>query len=248
MENHKLYLIGGYIRDALMKKESKDKDYSFVFEDVDYSIDVHTYFDEMHDILEKRGVRIYQRWEDAFIIRGRYEDEDVDFVMARRETYPDPNTRQPLVTIGNLHDDLERRDFTVNSMAVEEGHEISHKNLIDPFGGRYDLMERTLNCTVSLDKSFRDDGLRLIRALRFMVTKNFKVSPNLHNAMFTDDTTYYEVLSKHVSVDRINEELSKMFKYDTVRSLKILNLIKQNNLSRFFENGLWLKPTTEKIK
>ena len=173
METYKLYKVGGIIRDRLLGIPSKDIDYSFIFDNIDLNVTADEYFIKMKNILIEKGVTIYQERPDCFTIRGRLNSEDVDFVMGRRETYPHSDSRIPEVVIGNLYDELARRDFTMNAIAEDEDG-----NLIDPFDGQKDIRNRTIRCPIDAQTSFNDDPLRMLRALRFSITKDFGLHSN----------------------------------------------------------------------
>jgi tRNA nucleotidyltransferase/poly(A) polymerase len=162
-----------------------------------------------------------------------------DFVMARKEVGYVEGTRRPILELGTLEDDLIRRDFTVNAMAEDEDG-----NLIDLFNGQMDLERMILITPLPPKVTFEDDPLRIIRAIRFSITKGFRLS-YLDYFIYNFD---YEGKMGVVSIERIREELLKCFKHDTLKTLTILN---QNPKLRdyiFKNNILWLKPTFEKIK
>lgn len=173
-----------------------------------------------------------------------YNGKTADFVLARKEISYDINSRQPVVTIGTLEDDLIRRDFTVNAIAKDlDG------NIIDLFNGQQDLKDRILRTPRDAKLTMLDDPLRILRALRFCITRHLKIHPDIINAM--RDEIIIDKLFNVVSSDRIRDELTKMFKYSIPRTLKLLNKIDElvpNFINVLFKNGLWLKPTNEKIK
>jgi tRNA nucleotidyltransferase/poly(A) polymerase len=145
-------------------------------------------------------------------------------------------TRTPIVIPGTLKDDLERRDFTVNAMAKGDDGKI-----IDLFDGMNDLKRMVLITPLPPEQTFNDDPLRVLRAVRFAITKGFSLK-------FLDyyiNNYDYENKMSVVSTDRIREELYKCFKHDTMGTLDMLN--DYPTLKRYiFENKLmWLKPTNE---
>ena len=160
--------------------------------------------------------------EDKLTIRARVprgsalerRTDVADFVMARKDgTYTDgrrPDTVEP----GSLEDDLRRRDFTINAMALDEDG-----SLIDLFGGRNDLIEGTLRFVGRAEDRIEEDGLRVIRGLRFMVTKG--MTPSLDTFMALKSPESALALGR-VSIERIANELSRMFQFDTIRSLRVL--------------------------
>lgn len=244
MENYKLYKVGGIIRDGLLGIPSKDIDYSFIFEDIDLSVTADEYFIKMKNILIEKGVIIYQERPDCFTIRGRLDLEDVDFVMGRRETYPHSDSRIPEVVIGNLYDELARRDFTMNAIAEDEDG-----NLIDPFNGIQDIRDKILRCPIDAKTSFNDDPLRMLRALRFSITKGFGIPRDIADVI-NEDTDLWSKFSKVVSQERIREEVCKMMKHDSIGTIRLLSSFDDKSslpiLEKIFAEGMWLKPTTEK--
>ena len=246
MEKFKLYKVGGVVRDSILGIKSKDIDYSFIFEEIDTSISPDEYFIKMKDILEGIGVEIFQLRPDCFTIRGRLNGEYVDYVMGRKETYPNSNSRIPKVEMGDLYEELKRRDFTMNAIAEDEDG-----NLIDPFDGIGAIKRKTLRCPISPNKSFNDDPLRMLRGLRFSITKGFKMTEEVLNVI-RYDKVMWEKFNSVVSEERIREEVFKMMNHDSIETMKLLvELDKKSNISileRIFRNSMWLKPTFEKKK
>jgi tRNA nucleotidyltransferase (CCA-adding enzyme) len=134
-------------------------------------------------------------------------------------------------------DDLERRDFTVNAMAMLGGE------LVDPFGGREDLESNLLRFVGNPTDRIAEDGLRVMRALRFAATKGFDIDADTWDAINSDFAA--EMLMK-VSVERIREELERMFLADTLWSLRVLNDINIEVQDAIFRDGLRLMPTLKK--
>jgi tRNA nucleotidyltransferase/poly(A) polymerase len=162
---------------------------------------------------------------------------DADFVMARKEVGYVEGTRRPILELGTLEDDLVRRDFTVNAMAEDEDG-----NLIDLFNGQIDLQRRVLCTPKAPQITFNEDPLRIIRAIRFAITKGFSLTYiDLHIHRFN-----YENQMGVVSIERIREELLKCFKHDTLHTLSMLDEFPALKHYVFKNNILWLKPTFEK--
>ena len=142
---------------------------------------------------------------------------------------------------GTLYDDLERRDFTLNALAKDEDG-----NIIDYFDGMWALEARMLITPLAPRITMLDDPLRLLRAFRFSITKGFDISPRIWETCHVDDIV--EKLEKVVSQERIRDEVYKMMKHDTIKTLDLLEKIKYTNpkiLEIIFGKGLWLKPTNE---
>ena len=120
-------------------------------------------------------------------------------------------------------------------------------NLIDLFGGQEDLKAGILRTPLPAGQTMMDDPLRFLRALRFSITKGFSIHTDIFKAMEQSDIK--EKLRVTVSAERIREEVFKMMKHDTVKSLKLLHQVDQEFLPGFielvFDRGLWLKPTFE---
>jgi tRNA nucleotidyltransferase (CCA-adding enzyme) len=134
-------------------------------------------------------------------------------------------------------DDLQRRDFTVNAMAILDGE------LVDPFGGRSDLEAGLLRFVGDPTQRIAEDGLRVMRALRFFVTKGFNMDADTWDAIDSDFAA--EMLTK-VSVERIREELEKMFFSNTLWSMGVLNELNPEVQNAIFRDGLRLMPTLKK--
>jgi tRNA nucleotidyltransferase (CCA-adding enzyme) len=134
-------------------------------------------------------------------------------------------------------DDPQRRDFTVNAMAILNGE------LVDPFGGQSDLESNLLRFVGNPKERIAEDGLRVMRALRFMVVKGFDMDADTWDAINSDFAA--EMLTK-VSVERIREELEKMFFTNTLWSLKVLDDLNTVVRRAIFRDGLRLMPTLKK--
>jgi len=239
----KFYEVGGKIRDEILGLNSKDVDYTAVPSDgllKDVS-SAHSMFNILEEYLKEEGFEIFLVTSDCFTIRAKFPKGHkyqgvADFVMARKEVGYIMGTRTPFVLPGTLEDDLSRRDFTVNAMAKDDDG-----NIIDLFGGMEDLKKMVLKTPLNTKVTFDDDPLRILRAIRFSITKGF----SLKYLDYYINNYDYETKMKVVSIDRIREELHKCFKHDTLKTLDILNyfpLLK----NYIFENKLmWLKPTNE---
>jgi tRNA nucleotidyltransferase/poly(A) polymerase len=244
MKEFKFYEVGGCVRDELLGLKSKDIDYVAVPDDG--LLEVITYVDTMFSILEtylrNEGFEIFLITPDCFTIRAKFPKDHkyqgiADFVMARKEVGYIPNTRQPMIVPGTLRDDLIRRDFTLNALAKDEDG-----NIIDMFDGMWALENKILMTPQDAIKTFDDDALRIIRGVRFSITKGFSMHSDIINAIEHYD---YESKMKVVSTERIREELLKCFKFDTLKTLSELNHFPKLRDYVFRNNLLWLKPTTE---
>jgi poly(A) polymerase len=242
--NYKLYEVGGRIRDFYLGVESKDVDYSVVFENLQYftgPTDALLWFAEE---LERLGYTVVKISPETFTIKALFPKNHqhtgpADFVIARKETSYIPNTRTPRVEMGSLMEDLLRRDFTVNAMARDEDG-----NIFDPFGGQEDLIKGVLRTPKDAVVSFNNDPLRIVRALRFSVTKGLGFSDEIVTAVNLFPSWKMAV----VSSERIRGELTKMFKYDTKATLVVLVWLNRTNpaLYNSIMSDFWLMPTTKK--
>ncbi len=189
-----VYLVGGYVRDLLMKRVTKDIDIMTVGSGIDLAERVAA------TLGVRNGVTVYKNFGTAML---RYRDTDIEFVGARKESYQ-PDSRKPEVEVGTLDDDQLRRDFTINAMAIS----LNSDNLgvlIDPFGGTADLERRILRTPMNPDITFSDDPLRMMRAIRFATQLGFKIEPGTFEALVRNRERI-----EIVSAERIADELNKI--------------------------------------
>lgn len=220
----KHYLVGGAVRDELLGVRSKD---------LDYAVEAPS-FDAMREWILKQGMEIFLDRPEFNVIRARRGKEVADYVMCRKDG-PYSDGRHPdWVQPGTILDDLARRDFSVNAIAKDAGT----GEYIDPWGGRKDLEDGMLRSVGLAEDRFREDPLRVFRALRFAITKNLHISGSLNDAMRLD----YDMDS--VSTDRIRDEVGKMFKADTAGSMSLL-LAYPRYLDIIVDRDIWFKATTE---
>ena len=235
--SYKTYLIGGAVRDKLLGLKSKDLDYVFVFDNPKQFTSAEEAFKEMERIIIADGGEIYLSTPDCYTIR--YKDgvtgEAKDVVLARKETSYIPGTRKPVVELGTLWDDQVRRDFTLNSMAMDKNGKI-----VDPFNGQDHLNQKILYTPLDADITFNDDPLRCLRGIRFSITKDFRMCSDILEVIHTFD---YESKFSVVSEERIREELYKCFKHDTYKTLTLLTSFPKLENYIFTKTNLWLLPT-----
>lgn len=244
----KFYEVGGCVRDEILGLKSKDIDYVAVpSEDLLKDISsAHTMFGILEGYLKEEGFELFLVTPDCFTIRAKFPKGHkyqgvADFVMARKEIGYIPDTRQPIVVPGTLYDDLERRDFTLNALAKDEDGSI-----IDYFDGKWALENKMLLTPLDSKVTMLDDPLRMLRAFRFSITKGFTISPRIWETLLMDSVV--EKLEQVVSQERIRDEVYKMMKHDTLKTLELFERIRIINpkiLEIIFGKGLWLKPTTE---
>lgn len=239
----KLYLVGGAVRDRLnVLNPSYIKDYDFSVEALDYN--------HMRSWLSSIGARIWQERPQFGTIRCRVNGRDLggtfggavhpdghldaDFVLCRRDGFYTDSRHPDEVFIGTVLDDLTRRDFTVNAMAVTPDGEV-----IDPHMGQYDLRHQILRAVGNASERVNEDPLRILRAMRFCVTKGFHLDYTLGAAM----ENHAEKLTS-VSAERIQSELHRMFSHDTSFTLNLLHRFPKTTLVLFSAiPNLWLMPT-----
>lgn len=253
MEAFKFYEVGGKIRDEFLGLTNKDVDYVAVPTEACYS-SIHPsesqlsparlVFQALKSYLEEQKFEIFLVTPDCYTIRAKfpegYKYQGVaDFVMARKEIGYIPGTRTPIVVPGNLYDDLSRRDFTVNAMAKDP----DTGEIIDYFGGKEDISNALIRTPLDPIVTFDDDPLRILRAIRFAVTKRFTIEQKTFDAMCNYN---YQTKMQVVSEERIREELVKCFKCNTIRTLDYLRGLPQLQDYIFTRTNLWLKPTNEK--
>ena len=258
MEDFKFYEVGGKIRDEFLGLTNKDVDYVAVpseellrnIEEAQCLVDgiypntANAVFTMLESHLREEGFEIFLVTPDCYTIRAKfpegYKYQGVaDFVMARKEVGYIPNTRTPIVEPGNLYDDLSRRDFTVNALAKDP----DTGEIIDYFGGLEDIKEKLLRTPLPPIVTFDDDPLRILRGIRFSITKGLRVSEDMWQAMKA-----YDYLDKMpvVSEERIREELTKCFKCNSSLTLGWLSELTDLRDYIFKNTNLWLKPTSEK--
>ena len=168
----KIFEIGGCVRDELLGLHTKDIDFTVVIDQRGENLSVDEGWTSMKHFLLNEGFKIFLETKDCFTIRAmfpkghQHEGLVADFVMARKEVGYISGTRKPILELGSLEDDMMRRDFTVNAMAKDK-----NGNIIDLFNGQQHLKWKLLMTPLDPMTTLMDDPLRLLRALRFSITK-----------------------------------------------------------------------------
>ena len=190
------YIIGGYVRDIILKRSGKDKDVDIVC--VGDGIALAR---KVAQGLNLRPPQVFKRFGTAML---RYKDTEIEFVGARKESYT-RDSRKPEVTPGTLIDDQNRRDFTINALAISL-NQIEELKVIDPFGGLADLLEhKILKTPLDPDRTFSDDPLRMMRAIRFASQLDFRINPETFEGIKRNAHRI-----SIVSQERITVELNKI--------------------------------------
>ncbi len=223
------YLVGGYVRDIFLDiNEKKDIDIMVIGSAMELAKNLKI------NLNNSRNIQFYKNFGTAMLKWNKYV---IEIVGARKESY-NHNSRKPTVKIGTLEDDQNRRDFTINSLAIS----INKKNfgeLIDPFNGIRDLRNKIIKTPLNPDKTYSDDPLRMFRAIRFSSQLNFNI-----------ETESFESIRKNIdrvniiSKERIVDELNKII-LSKKPSIGFLNLDKSGLLKRIIPEITNLKGIEE---
>ncbi len=224
-----VYVIGGFVRDAFLGRKSKDVDIVVVGSGIDLAHAVAT------ELPGNPSVNFYSNFGTANL---RSEGWEIEFVGARKESYQ-RDSRKPLVEDGTLEDDQNRRDFTINALALCLNPE-RFGELIDPFGGRDDLHTKTIRTPLDPDITFSDDPLRMMRAIRFATQLDFDIQESTLDSI-TRNAERIEI----VSMERVIDELNKVI-LSPVPSKGFLLLHKTGLLQRIFPEFCLLEGVEKK--
>ncbi len=187
------YLIGGYVRDLLLQRPSKDIDVVVVGSGIDMAKAV------AHKLGKNTHVSIFKTYGTAQVKNRQYE---LEFVGARRESYQQ-ESRNPIVEDGTLEEDQNRRDFTINALAICL-NKARFGELIDPFGGISDLEQKILRTPLNPDITFSDDPLRMLRAIRFATQLEFRIADDTLDAI-TRNSQRITIITKERVLDELNK-------------------------------------------
>ena len=192
----KSYIVGGYVRDLIIKNSNKkDIDIVVVGSGIELAKKVKKKLNNTNKI------QIFKSYGTAML---KWNDITMEFVGSRKESYSD-NSRNPKISFGTLQEDLLRRDFTINTMAISLNKE-NYGNLIDPFKGVLDLKNQIIKTPLDPVKTFSDDPLRMLRAIRFCNQLNFKIEANSFKAI-TQNSDRISIITNERIVDELNKIL-----------------------------------------
>ncbi len=219
----KVYLVGGFVRDLILEVKNLDLDVLVEGDGIEFAR-------RFSGLLKGSSIVIHKRFGTATLITE--EKLKIDFSSSRKEFYPKP-AHLPVVSSGSLRDDLLRRDFTINAMAVD----LNSGLLIDFFGGRSDIKQKKIRVLHNL--SFCDDPLRIFRAVRFEQRYNFKIEPK--TLKLIKDSCRARMLEK-VHPHRIRDDLVIMLK----EKYPIKSILRLKNLTgfRFIDSSLRVNAET----
>ena len=244
METMRIFEVGGAVRNRMRGMASKDLDFSVEMRGS--FVDAEQAFDTMRNLLEMQGFRVFTENPEFFTLRAHFPvshemhgKTTADFVMCRKDGPSSDGRRPDFVLAGTLADDLARRDFTVNAIAVD-----AEGNVIDPHNGVRDLEANILHGVGDCTERFREDSLRSLRAIRFHVTKGFDLGADVLAAL--QDTELPNLLAA-VSTERVRDELEKCFKFDTLATLDaICHTVPVALRDAMFANGALRLSATQK--
>lgn len=209
-----LYIVGGFVRDIILEREKKEIDFLVIGDGIIFA-------EKLSEKIGGEKVGVFKNFGTAHF---RFDDYDLEFVGARKESY-DRTSRKPVVTNGSFFDDISRRDFTINTLALSLNKK-NYGELIDTFGGLADLEQKLLRTPLNPEETFSDDPLRIMRAFRFASQLDFTVT----NEIKTAARSMAERL-QIVSQERITDEFLKIL--SSPKPSIGLKLLRENGVMKF---------------
>ena len=195
--NVESYVIGGFVRDLLLNRDfKKDIDIVAVGSGIELALKVSQL------LPKKPKVQVFKTYGTAML---RFEDTEIEFVGARKESY-NQESRNPVVENGTLEDDQNRRDFTINALALSLNKD-NFGMLLDPFNGIQDLKNKIIKTPLDPDITYSDDPLRMLRGIRFATQLGFEIDENSLNSI-TKNAERIKIISGERIVDELNKILS----------------------------------------
>lgn len=200
------YVIGGYVRDLLLERPSKDIDIVVHGSGIEMAQETARRLGNLH-------VSVFKNFGTAML---RYKGMEIEFVGARKESYRS-DSRKPIIEEGSIEDDQKRRDFTINALAISLNKE-NYGELIDPFHGLQHLQERLIQTPLDPGITFSDDPLRMMRAIRFASQLYFRIEEKTYEAIKA-----FSFRLPIISKERIMEEFNKiMLSPEPSRGIRLL--------------------------
>ena len=193
IKNLSAYVIGGYVRDLFLQRPSTDIDVLVIGSGIELATEAAAH-------LGRLKVSVFKSFGTAMF---KHRNIEYEFVGARKESYQ-RHSRKPIVEDGSLEDDQNRRDFTINAMAISLNTS-TFGQLLDPFNGRGDLEEQLIRTPLDPLITFSDDPLRMLRAIRFATQLQFRIHPSTFEAIGANKERL-----QIVSMERIADELNKI--------------------------------------
>lgn len=194
--NVKCYVIGGFVRDYFLNRDfKKDIDIVVIGNGIELAENVAT------KLPNSPKVQVFKNFGTAMF---RYQDIDIEFVGARKESYAE-ESRNPIVATGTLEDDQQRRDFTINAMAFSL-NKSDFGTLLDPFNGMLHLEQKCIKTPLNPDITYSDDPLRMLRAIRFAAQLQFEIHPDSFDAI-KRNASRLEIISGERIVDELHKVL-----------------------------------------
>jgi poly(A) polymerase len=191
------YLVGGFVRDSILGRVSTDIDVVVLGSGIEFA---NVFAGK---ISNHKKAKVFKNFGTAMVTYPGNPEWQVEFVGARKESYR-ADSRKPIVENGTLQDDQNRRDFTINALAVSL-NEMDLGSLIDPFGGISDLKKKIIRTPLDPDITFSDDPLRMMRAIRFATQLDFIIEPKTLESIEKNRERI-----RIVSRERITDELNKI--------------------------------------